>query len=258
MAIKITFGIQKGGSSKTTTAGITAWMLAQEGYRVLAVDMDSQANLTDLLTQLDIEEFEGRTVLEAIKSGNPNEYIYRATDYLHVLPSDDYLSLLARHLYTEHPNDWNMVLRRVLSHVEDDYDYVIIDTPPSLGEPVIASLCASDYVVVLCESSKWAFTAIDRFLETVAHAQIHYNDSLKVAGVLRNLIDGRRSDSKAFAEIIGDKYSDIVFPQVVRRKAATGRISLNGFEDNAELTAAISEYKPFYEELMRRVGKVND
>ncbi|WP_397548158.1 ParA family protein, partial [Rossellomorea marisflavi] len=118
----------------------------------------------------------------------------------------------------------------------------------------INAICASDEVVVLCESSKWAFTAIERFLETAIHAQMNYNPDLRITGILRNLIDSRRTDSKAFADLIESQYSDLVFSHLVKRKASTGRISLNGFDNNPELDAALEEYLPFYEELKQRVG----
>jgi chromosome partitioning protein len=256
MGTTITFGIQKGGSSKTTTSGIISYLLAKEGYKVLACDMDSQGNLTDLLTQRDLQYFEGRTILEAFKENDPEKYIYKVSENLDILPSDDFLATLSKFLYLEYikKNEVNFLLRNTLEKVKDQYDVIIIDTPPSLSEPMINSLCASDHVVVLCESSKWAFTAIERFLETAIHAKEYYNPSLEITGILRNLIDSRRTDSKAFAELIADQYSDLVFSKVIKRKAQTGRISLNGFEDNPELKAAIEEYIPFYKELKKRVG----
>jgi chromosome partitioning protein len=258
VAKTITFGIQKGGSSKTTTSGIVSYLLAKDGYKVLAVDMDSQGNLTDLLTQKDLSFFEGKTILEAFKENDPKKYIYNASENLDILPSDDYLATLAKFLYREYERkqkkDINFLLRETLDQVKDDYDFIIIDTPPSLSEPMINAICASDEVVVLCESSKWAFTAIERFLETAIHAKMNHNPNLNITGVLRNLIDSRRTDSKAFANLIESQYSDIVFSTLIKRRAATGRISLNGFEGNDELTTALEEYIPFYEEMKKRVG----
>lgn len=258
MSKTITFGIQKGGSSKTTTSGIVCHLLSNEGYKVLAVDMDSQGNLTDLLSQREIEFFEGRTILEAFKEGNAAKYIYEVSENLHLLPADDFLATLPKFLYREYERklnkDPNFILKQLLEQVKDQYDVIIIDTPPSLSEPMINALCASDEVVILCESSKWAFTAIERFLETAIHAQMNFNSKLHITGILRNLIDSRRTDSKAFSELIGDNYSDLVFNKIIKRKAQTGRISLNGFEDNPELKSAIEEYLPFYEELKQRVG----
>ncbi|MEW4226393.1 ParA family protein [Rossellomorea marisflavi] len=258
MAKTITFGIQKGGSSKTTTSGIISYLLARDGYKVLAVDMDSQGNLTDLLTQKDLTFFEGKTILDAFKEDDAKKYIYNVSENLDLLPADDFLATLAKFIYREYERkqkmDGNFLLRETLKQIKDEYDFIIVDTPPSLAEPMINAICASDEVVVLCESSKWAFTAIERFLETAIHAQMNYNPDLRITGILRNLIDSRRTDSKAFADLIESQYSDLVFSHLVKRKASTGRISLNGFDNNPELDAALEEYLPFYEELKQRVG----
>lgn len=253
MAKIITFGIQKGGVGKSTTSGIVAYLMAQEGKRVLVVDMDSQGNVTDLLTQQDVEYFEGKTILEALKTGDLKEYIYPVSENLHVVPSDDYLATLAQFLYREHKGNPSTRLKEILKKVDTEYDYIIIDTPPSLSEPMVNAVCASDHVVILAESSKWAFTAIPRFIETIEYARDNINPGLQIAGILRTMNDVRRADSKAFVELIGEEYPEQVFDVVIKRKAATGRISFEGFEDNKELDTAIEQYKIFYKELLDRV-----
>lgn len=250
----ITFGIQKGGCGKSTTSGITAHLLTQEGYKVLVIDMDSQGNVTDLLTQLDPEEFEGATILEAFKDNNIEPYIINVAENLHVVPADDYLATFARWLYLTYTGNRSTALNDLLTPIKEDYDYIIIDTPPSLGEASINAVCASDYVVVLAESSKWAFTAIPRFLETVKVAKEDINPNINVIGVLRTMNDVRRADSKAFVELIGDQYDELVFDTIIKRKASTGRIAIEGFDDNKELKDAIDQYMKFYEELKKRMG----
>ena len=257
-ATVITVGLQKGGVGKTTTTGILAYFLAKDGYKVLAIDMDSQGNLTDLLSQQDdLEFFNERTILEAFEVGSVEDFIYPVNDNLHLLPSNDYLSTLAKLLYTdpEWKNKSNKViaLREILEPVLYDYDFIVIDTPPSLGEPMTNSICASDYVVLLAESSKWAFTAVPRFLETVEYAQKNINPDLQVLGILRTMNDVRRADSKAFVDLIKEYWPDLCFDEVIRRKAATGRISIEGLFDNKELSSALEQYQKFYKELMNRV-----
>ncbi|MCP3742744.1 ParA family protein, partial [Rossellomorea sp. BNER] len=129
MAKTITFGIQKGGSSKTTTSGIVSYLLAQDGYKVLAVDMDSQGNLTDLLTQKDLSFFEGKTILEAFKENNAEKYIYNVSENIDILPSDDFLATLAKFLYRDYEReqnkDINFLLKETLAPIKDRYDFII-------------------------------------------------------------------------------------------------------------------------------------
>jgi chromosome partitioning protein len=251
----VTVGIQKGGTGKSTTAGILAYLLSEENNKVLVIDMDSQGNVTNLLTGMEQEEYEGKTILEAFEENDIEPYIYKQTDNLHVVPADDFLAMLARFLYTKYvPKNKSLALRNLIEPIKEDYDYIIIDTPPSLAEPMTNSVCASDYAVVLAESSKWAFTAIPRFLKTIEVAQEHAGTEIEVLGILRTMQDIRRADFKAFCELIGEYYPELVFDTVIKRKASIGRISLEGFENNSELKDALLQYREFYREFKIRTG----
>jgi chromosome partitioning protein len=251
----ITFGIQKGGSSKTTTSGVVAYLLSEE-YRVLAVDMDSQGNLTELLTQQDIYDFQGVTVFEALKAQDAREYIHKITDKLHILAANDLLATFSKWLYNGgfHGNP-SLVLAETLATVADQYDYIIVDTPPALGEQTINALAASDHVVAMFEASKFCYTALSRFMETCVHVQQLPEVNMEIVGILRGMIDSRRTDNKALLQIVGDEYGDLCFDTILTRTAAAGRISINGFLDNPELNVAVTQYRDFLKELIERVGK---
>lgn len=257
MAQVVTIGIQKGGVGKSTTAGLLSYLLSEEGFKVLALDMDSQGNLTDLLTGIEPEDFEEQTILEAFENGDLEPYIVEVNENLHVVPTDDYLATLAKLLYTSpkyRNTDKSTALRSLIEPIKDRYDFIIIDTPPSLSEPMTNAICASDHVIVLAESSKWAFTAIPRFLGTVNYAKEHVNPGLNVTGILRTMNDSRRADSKAFVELIGEEYPQLVFDTVIKRKAATGRLSIDGIFDSSEKKQAMEQYLEFYEEFKNRIG----
>jgi chromosome partitioning protein len=252
MAKTISIGIQKGGSAKTTSAGITAYLLSQQ-YKVLAVDLDSQGNLTEMITQQDIYDFHGETVLEALKEQDASKYIHTVSNNLHILPAEDHLATFSRWLYSEYKKNKSLVLAEAIKGIKDYYDFIIIDTPPALGDQTINALAASDAVVAMFETSKFCYSALSRFLETVGHIQEMVNPNLKVAGILTSMIDSRRVDNKALLELAQEEYGDLCFSSVIQRKAATGRISIHGFVDNPEIKQATGQYKDFVEELLRRV-----
>lgn len=248
----ISFGIQKGGSSKTTTSGVVSYLLSKQ-YKVLAIDMDSQGNLTEFLGRKDVASFGGQTILEAMKNDDVTDYIYEITDSLHLVPADDLLATFSRWLYNDHRGDKANVLRKTLEPVMDIYDYIILDTPPALGDLTINALTASDRVVAMFEASVFCYSALDRFLETCWHIREKVNPRLAVAGILRGLIDARRTDNKALISQVEDTYGELCFKTVLTRNAAAGRLPLVGFENNNELDKAVAQYEYFVEELLDRV-----
>ncbi|WP_338754945.1 ParA family protein [Bacillus sp. FJAT-52991] len=262
MAITMTMGIQKGGCGKSTTTGILAYLLKENGYRVLAIDMDSQGNLTELLSEQPSNEFMGKSILEAIQENDAKKYIVPVTENLDLLPANNFLATLPRWIYTgktyqgeavPFKGNPSMILDKLLDQVREEYDFIVLDTPPSLSEQTTNALVASDYVVVMYECSNWCYSAIPNFMDSVNGAKELGNRNTQVIGILRTMNDVRRSDAKAFNEIIAEDYPDLVFATVITRKAPVGRLALYGFTDNAELKQALDQYKNFYEELIQRV-----
>lgn len=259
----ITFGLQKGGVSKSTSTGVFSYLLSQSGYKTLAIDMDSQGNLTELLTDEPSNQFVGKSVFEAIIYRKPQEYILEIHDNLHVLPANNYLALFARWLYTNRTPTMDRVgfegliyqqLSLTIDLIRNNYDFILIDTPPSLSEQTTNALYASDYVVVMFEASKFCYSAIPNFMESVEVSQDVSPYNVEPIGILRTLNDKRRSDAKYFNNRIEEDYPDLVFETVITRKASTGRLPLFGFEDNDELGSALEQYKEVYNELLNRIG----
>ena len=224
--------------------------------------MDSQGNLTELLSGQPSNEFMGKSVLEAMQYNDAERYINPIFENLDLLPATNFLATLPRWIYTGRnykgeslpfTGNPSLVLDKTLSHVRSQYDFIIIDTPPALSEQTTNALCASDYVVVLFESSNWCYSALPNFMDSIVSAKEYGNRDTKVLGILRTLSDKRRSDSKAFNDLIEEDYPNEVFKTIINRKASIGRIALYGFNENVELKLVLQQYQNFYEELMQRV-----
>lgn len=262
----ITFGLQKGGVSKSTTTGILAHLLAKD-HKVLVIDMDSQGNVSELLTEKPANEFLYHTIFQAIATREPRKYIHHVNENLDLIPSNNFLAVYPRWLYTnvlldaEHPQG---VIHRyegkpfeqldkMIDVIRDDYDYILIDTPPSLSENTTNALVASDYVIVLYECSKFCYSAIPNFIESVEVSRDLSRHNVEILGILRTLNDKRRSDARLFNQQIEDDYPSLVFDTIITRKASTGRLPFYGFHDNEELGDALSQFKTFYEEVVERL-----
>ncbi|KMY42714.1 hypothetical protein AC625_23940 [Peribacillus loiseleuriae] len=252
----ITFGISKGGCSKSTSSGITSYLLSKE-EKVLAIDMDGQGNLTSFLTgEYDIcNAFEQRTILEAILNEDSRSYIIKIKENLDLIPSNDFLATLPRKMFEKGLN--LDALQKALQPVMEDYDWIIIDTPPALSEQTVMPLStyseAGSYAVIMFDGSIFAYYAIPKFLEIIDGARERYNPTLKTAGILFSLIDARAKENEVMQEAIEEDYPNLKFETIVRRKASTRRIAISGFERNSELKNALEFYNPFVEELKKRV-----
>jgi chromosome partitioning protein len=251
----ITFAMQKGGCSKSTSAGITAFLLCKEGFRVLLVDTDSQGNCTELVTNCEVGEFE-TTTLEAMQTGDARPHIRVAENGVHVLPSNFMMATFDRWLYREYERegkDPNKALEIALKTVEDMYDYILIDTPPALGSATINAFSASDDIVAMFEPSRFCYAALPDFFDFLKLIQERTNPRLKFAGILRTLTDPRRSDVKSYNKRVQGEYESSVFETIIKRSAATGRVGIDGLTaQNPELKAAVEPYIPFVKELLER------
>src|SRR5699024_9988987 len=120
------------------------------------------------------------------------------------------------------------------------------------------ALAASDYVIVLYECSKFCYSAIANFIETIELIQNSVKTNLVNLGILRTLSDNRRKDAHFFNQVIEKEYPELVFDTIITRKASTGRLALRGFDKNFELNQAISQYVDFYDEIIQRIEESDD
>jgi chromosome partitioning protein len=261
MAITLSIANQKGGVSKTTTAGVLAYLLDQAGYKVLAVDMDMQSNLSELLTQTDVDELleshvKG-TVLEAMIVEDPRQYILKkACSHIDLLISNDELAQITAYLYSdEYDGHVSECLKRTLSKVQEQYDFIVIDTPPALSELMTNALGASDFALIPFDTSRYGLTALERIFTTIGKIKENVNPVLEVLGIVPALIDSKRKDSRQVMEMLQDHpvYSKYLIPTQILRRAAIGRLSLYGFEENKEFLDAVDFYLPILEELINHV-----
>lgn len=252
----ISVGITKGGSGKSTTSSIISYILSQK-KRVLAVDTDGQGNLTQLLTGVDdIFEFQDSTVYDAILAEDATNYIYQISEDLHILPGDENINTLGPYFHIE-LRDKNILyqytLKNALKKVAHLYDYIVIDCPPALGEICICSLTTADYVVIPFETSKFCFSSLQSYMKTIQAVKDNLNHDLKIAGILRAMIDNRRKDNKYYSDLVAETYPEYIFKTIIKRTADVGRLPSFGFTDNPDVKTIMKQYDPFFKELMKNV-----
>jgi chromosome partitioning protein len=269
----ITFGIQKGGAGKTSTSSITAYLLATSGYKVLAIDMDCQGNMTELLTMTESKNFRDISIAEALEEEDIAGRIitFPEIDRLHLVPANDDLAAFSDYALLKFLDldkngrvvmdegvaqlkpEVNHILKRTLDKVKDQYHYIILDTPPNLSRTTVNALAASDEVVIVFEPARFCFSAIENFIGTIEHVQEKINPELHIAGIISNSVDIRRYDNKEYLDMAREKYGDLLFDSMIKRRASIGRIPDTGFIQDNKLFSDLGQYASFVKELLGRV-----
>jgi len=249
---------QKGGVGKTTTSVHLAWTLAAEYHRkVLLIDLDAQGHVGVHLgkhVRVETARRLGQALLE--RKGDMSSLAVPTTQGgLYVTCPDKNLHQVEIQLNARMGKEF--VLDRLLNTVRDDYDVIILDCPPNLGNLTVAGLLASTAVLIPTDSSRLAIDGVNDILETLDMLSDTFNRSPQIAGVLLGRVD-RRSTSlnesvrSSLRRVAGETVLDVEIPA----QSAVARAQINGttvFHEDGK-GAAANAYRALAEEILARLG----
>lgn len=263
--ITISFYNNKGGVAKTTTAITTASCLAMGmGKKVLLVDMDPQANCSDSAGVYNGSE-EVKTIYHLmllstnrmtdsfLKDEIQKVKRFSETIQCDVFPSnillDGFQDQVANSINREYR------LKKILSAAAGEYDYCLIDCPPSLSLLTVNALVASNYVIIPCDSSRYALTGMGNLIEKYHEIKEGCNPGLEILGILNTKVDSRYTTAKTSREKLAEYFGDLLFETFIPQNAA---VEKSQYESSTLLaynrnSPAFKSYELFTRELVSRV-----
>lgn len=247
----ITLSNQKGGVAKTTTAGALASGLSQRGYKVIAVDLDPQCNLS-LGSGIDILNV--GTLYEVFKESAKISDVISETSLGYDIITGGLTLASADMDFTQTGREY--MLSEALESISDTYDYCVIDTPPTLGILTVNALTASNSVVIPLTADLYSIQGLTHFNLLIERVRKYSNRGLKIAGLLITRHDERTNVSKALMEQItetADKLGTKVFSKPIRNSVAIreSQVFMTDIFSEAPKANATKDYTAFIDELLK-------
>ena len=256
MAVVISLTNQKGGVGKTTTSSSIIATLSNKGFRVLGIDLDPQGNL-GFYFGVDIEE--SKTIYDAMKGTDSIHDVIQSAEKVDIVPSNILLSGAELEF---NKSGREFLVKDLVARVRDNYDFIIIDTPPSLNVLTVNAYVASDYLIIPMVPEILSLLGVSQLKETVEAVRRFYNPSLKVLGILLTKYNKRmilNREVEEMAEQIAAQLDAKVFRSKIRNAVSVAESPAHGMSvvDYAPDSNPARDYRQFINELLEMIQKEN-
>jgi chromosome partitioning protein len=219
----IAFANQKGGVAKTTTTLNLAVAFKEQGFKVLAVDLDPQGNLT-MSQGLNPDEIE-RSMFDVLVHRLPIEEVIEEREVDVAVSSID---LAGAELALSSMIGRERALEKALAPIRENYNYILIDTPPSLGILTVNALVAANGVIVPVQCEYLSLRGLVQLENTLSMIREHLNPEVGIEGILPTMFDGRTLHSREAVEILRENFGDLVFKTWIRKTVRYAEAPVKG------------------------------
>ena len=215
MGRMIAIGNQKGGVGKTTTTVNLGAALAFQGKKVLIIDMDSQGNATSGLgiERADVKQSVYEVLVDQIEAAGAILPTYR--ENLWILPST--LQLAGAEIELATADHRESRLKQAIEPIKADYDYILVDCPPSLGQLSLNAFTASDTILIPVQCEYYALEGLSQLLNTIRLVQRTYNKNFRIEGVLLTMLDARTNLGYEVVEEVRKYFQEKVYQTIITR-----------------------------------------
>lgn len=235
---------QKGGVGKSTLTFNMGYLLAEQGKRILVIDADPQGSLSTIFNVDDSM----KNIYNVLLEQEPlQKTIIEVEENLHLLPGGIELADFEVNVAIKAGRE--NCFKEMLGEIEEQYDYILIDSPPSLGLLLINILNASNRVIIPTQTDYLSYKGLDLLLHTIARVKETFNRELKVLGVVATGFDGRTLHSKEILELIeGMNVLGIITNSVKVKDATLASEPLHRYDAKHKI---VEQYKKIAREVLR-------
>lgn len=243
---------QKGGVGKTTTAINLSACLAEKGKKVLIIDIDPQGNTTSGLG-IDKDEVEN-TIYEVIVSDTNIKEAIIQTEFenLEIIPSN--INLSGAEIDLIGIEEREFVLKKNVDTIKDDYDFIIMDCPPSLSMLTVNAMTTADTVLVPIQCEYYALEGLSQLIHTVNLVKERLNPKLEIEGVVFTMFDSRTNLSLQVVENVKDNLNQVIYKTIIPRNVRLAEAPSHGLPINVydSKSSGAESYRLLADEVINR------
>lgn len=264
----VTFGNFKGGVGKTTNSTLVSLTLSEMGFKTLLIDLDPQGNATNLMLKTkanidgEISKFE-QTLMSSVEDGDLSKSIIPIKDNLSLMASAPDFALYSR--YMEKISDYSKRVKEfseLLKPIEAQYDYVIIDTPPTNSLITDSALYASDYCVIVMQTHELSLEGAEGFIEYIQNKIIDTYEAprLEIIGILAVLLQaGAPVDEATIKNAVEEFGEDNIFKTVIKSMQRLKRYGSTGITFDTQFDKRVFKvYKDVTNEMLNRIEVIEN